>query len=401
MDIDMTGLFWGKYNYDKYFKGDTATKNLLEIIQNAANPSDLDGILSLFSDYGELQFNLREAILSFLFNPLQHKEINKQALSFFSAFSEMMWYEWELLRRIFFGVGAIVLADFCRQQAEKLVLNEDSSNGNLILRKFSIALEHGDYAYAKEIIDKANIIGLNELFPDCYEGMIECLETLQKKLKNNDSYNEYVKGKTISLHGPAPHTDIYHPQENELCAHITYRGRSLLSKSDQHLPVDIAYYNKDNGKRFFLDNAVPDFVNDLKYIVYKDLGEPIKNMGTPSRMMTKAKFGCGFGYCLMVPYIIYDSLRYDIDQLYVRNVNFYYSKTAYDESYVSFAHSDNHATKKLLKATTIHDLIGNWLFTKSMYESGCFKADKMLDQVLKLSEADFVSGIESYFVEML
>lgn len=394
--------YWGDTDKEKYKFDSMDLSRALNELWNIRSIHDVDSILGeAFQGYAELYRLVKDIISEYIFNCHSNNLIERYRVDFEKTYdTDIEWYLWDLLRRIFMGVNAQYFAGIARNRAERSVLENKDKNYSLLLRKYSIYVSRGDWENACASIDRMMDRGLREEWPDRYSQLIDYHETLIKGKVVADSYGKYIANKDIVIMGVAPHTNNEkHDNMSTVHVFINYSGEKHMVEADKGVSANISYYNIENARTKLTKDAV--FIDDLDFIVCKakitDNFVALRN-ANKVRYAFPLMFGCPFGHPLLMSIMVYDLAHYNYADLYITHMNCYYSDRPYDEGYYQLNSSE---FKKFLLGMASHDLIGNWLQLKTWYEKGVFRCDDELRTVLSLTEEEYTIGLENTFRRQL
>ena len=209
-----------------------------------------------------------------------------------------------------------------------------------------------------------------------------------------------LENKKIKIMGPAPRKKQgFEPQNNEVYAYMTFRGRNKRPEQDRRLPSDISYYNAQITKTLF--NEKQYFIDELKFLVFKDRNtEPqCGGLAQKSRFAFPLAFGCGFGFPYLLPIMLFDLLHYNVKAIDVLYCNMFYSNNPYDkeydDSFQSGFNNENQITMR--KSFAIHDMIGNWNLLRSWWHDGLFRCDDELQKILEMNVQQYAYGLECIY----
>ena len=386
--------YWGDVDKKSYLFDDNDFSKSIYALWNAKCNDDVDRVFgNTFYGYDEM-FRLIKSIITEYVNNYGNLKLIEQYKTDFQSIDVMdtEWFHWDMLRRVFSGINAQYFAYMCRTIEERILLENRLRKHSLVLRKYSLYASRGNWDKANQIIMQLRESNLKEEWYERYSQLLDFHDTLQRNVFVNDQYGHFVEDKKIVLVGVAPHEsndDLN--DEDTIYAFINYFGKEKLLDIDKMLPIDVSYYNYASSLKAISEKAK---LKELKYMVCKDLNYDFKQYSKDDKLRNSHSlmFGCPFGHPLMIPVIIFDLAHYKNRAIHITHTNFYCSDKSYYDGYWEMD-----AVKELLIGLSSHDLIGNWILTKTWYKQGLFTCDDEMSAVLGMSEEEYTMQLEKSF----
>lgn len=307
----------------------------------------------------------------------------------------------------FFRLGYVV-----REKASEVAYRRLSGKAyqiSDIFEGFKASMDKSDFVTSRVLmgeLEKANISRKlrNDInfFYCLTSGDVEGLDKIavEKRELHDRPYFNCINSKSIAIVGPAPsETDNSEEIDSyDVVIRCAYKGKDAIPSAGFGNKTSISYYNIENALAY-AGSINLGFFNDLDYSVFKSIDYVYQ------RKMRDAKKGrAGFfsdhmafsGHFNMLPIILFDIFHFKPKSVKVFNNNFFLSDTSYHEGYLTLR---DLGVKERWSSFANHDLISQVRFVRNIWKSQILEVDKDCEAVLRLSDWDYIKGIEETYVK--
>ena len=315
-------------------------------------------------------------------------------------FQKTLW-----LSEYFKFFGDLRVSDFLRRQSLTSLLNEQDKTTTILPRSLQAAIElnkfetvikfYNKLQHKKSKFEKCKNYALMRLG---HHKRIERINGIPVN-KIDDSFDEFVYGKTIAIVGPAiPETHVADeinnydivirtnfPCGNNLPSEIYGRDPDIsynwIDSTSASKPIDLASFSNSRALKFAVFNS--------EYIV-KQCQKNTKGKS----ILYRTNFDCTglfwSGSPMAIQRIVYDLLHFSPSRISIFCANFYSTKILVHDKYEgssnpTFSH----------KVSRCHDLISNFIFCKSLFEDNFVFGDKKVIDILSLNRIDYSEIVNS------
>ncbi len=268
-----------------------------------------------------------------------------------------------------------------------------SKHGSLEDR-FCICIENGEYVEAKKILDDVR----KKRFPLYFywNGIQHYYDAIPGEHCSghgqhyDEEFQKYVANKRIVIIGPSDNGEDYTLDiQNTIIVRFAH-----FKDADYVYKTNMSYYNGMHSVKMENDGQIPSGIEwcvfkynrntEFRKKVYKE------KRGRMGRWSTKMMLPGSSPNMLQVALV---DLSHYTKNLYVCDSNMYINNV-YKTGYASIELRDKMNNYKKQSMFAQHDIIGNFLFTKSLFKNGYFKCDKRLEEILSMSIFDYVYQME-------
>jgi hypothetical protein len=204
--------------------------------------------------------------------------------------------------------------------------------------------------------------------------------------EKKDLYENIIKGKRISIIGPA-NTSIewdYIYNNSDIIVFISYKNNSVYH-IDSLGKIIISYYNKESIMNITY--------NDIKYIEKLDMvcvkKKNKKNLNKKTRVFNCLDGMYFIGIPHMLPNILFDLFQYNPQIIRTYGFDMYMNKHQYRNNYIK----NPNTSIQWMENFASHNIIIQYMILNKMYENNLFVPDVHLKNVLSM-------GIENYLKKM-
>lgn len=317
-------------------------------------------------------------------------------------YKNMSYIQWKRLMHILLNCSFIQAAYICRKKMADHI--EKDLFRRYEFEKLYLYIERAEYDKARILVDKSYYFKLVKcLRPQLYKDINNTIAVLSKEpykdnLQPNDrKYKDFINNKTIAIVGPGIIEDkksIYEEIDNfDLVIYITYKNTEEQNRLLGNRAINITYYNCGNFESL-KENRWLDTAKDVKFICTKSSNDLNKASNRKDCIVRSVISDGGValrsysGSAFMQPYILYDLMHFNPNDVKIYNTNLYLTKQIYDKSYgftVDY--------RAYLNAFYIHDIYYNYCVLRNMINCFDVDMDEHLKYVVNL-------GVDKYIQEM-
>ncbi len=296
-----------------------------------------------------------------------------------------------------------------------LEAKNDLNNDFYLKRAICAAIDRADFIKAEYFINairKASKIEnkrMNELiaYYELNKGNYkEFLDAWHKRTLNESTqFMDYVRGKNVAIVGPAPsgHEDSGLIDSFDIVVRLNYRGLEFMPEANEFgNRVNVSYYS--TGMVNILNKQKAKFpFTDLDFSVFKKssyniIGSRINKTKTKPINANKYFF---YKYPNLIPETIFDILLYYPEKVHLFKTNFYTDRTTHDNNYEEKLFVKNSLLKntKLQRMMSVHDLLCQISFIRSLWKGKVIEVDQGCANVLQMTDRQYMSKMESVHLQ--
>ncbi|SIS47283.1 hypothetical protein [Neptunomonas antarctica] len=219
----------------------------------------------------------------------------------------------------------------------------------------------------------------------------------QKNVSNNikdEKYAKMVSGKRIAILGPAASKmlDVEELRQYDLLITTNEHGCNPLANEFIASGKCISYYNSYHSKLLHQERTIRPY-NTKLFSIYRSFEydyQVYQAVRDHARLIHRNDYFFN-GVPQAFQAILHDLSYFEFSEIKAFGFDLYTSEHPYRSGYQSPTH-------RVLYDLGRHDLISNFLYAKSFYDSGRLKADDSLHRVLTLSLTEYLERVESCIV---
>ncbi|MDO6515540.1 hypothetical protein [Neptuniibacter sp. 2_MG-2023] len=210
----------------------------------------------------------------------------------------------------------------------------------------------------------------------------------------NKKFSKLLRGKRIAILGPAVSVCQVSEElrEYDLLITINERGDSPIVNEFISKGKCISYYNSYNSKLLHLDRSIKPYNSKLfsVYRAYEYDYQVFQALKGRARLLDDTPLFFN-GVAQAFQTILHDVLKFDALEVKAFGFDLYTSHEPYRTGYKTANH-------RILYDLGRHDLITNFIYVQSIFNSGRLSVDDSLRQVLKLELTEYLKKVETCIV---
>jgi len=308
----------------------------------------------------------------------------------------------------------LVALDIRRKAVDKILKDPKSSCPDIVLRRFSAAMEASQLENAHSVLNELQSTGPISWLRNCalkdrlslYHSILAKDTQQRNRLfdryygKNDRDFAAFVKGKSIAIVGPAP-SETYDKQEIDqfdLVMRLNYQGRENMPDPDIYgSRIDISYFNVNNARKM-LENNNGKLAKDLQYGIFKsEKHARTASFLCPSRMAKTPEEYWLQGWPNMIQIALFDLLAFEPARIKVFKINFYLSETLHYKGYQT-RHVNIDDPKFLFKGHACHHIVRQLDFIRQMVKYQLIEVDKTCELIIGMTDDDYLKAMEDLYV---
>lgn len=300
------------------------------------------------------------------------------------TYSFTQWYK---LRAACNVVSLFEAGYICRNKSKEAVLKCEVENEYVFEQKFHVFMEQKEYEKAYELVNKIHNPKIDEIYK-FFMG-----ENNDEAFSDNEEFDKFLTNNEVLIAGPAPLSD----KENEI-EFDKYRilGINYLGKDNLFGKPDISYCGEIIEVEMKKDEEhVTEVLNQLDYIVFRNSIPDWWNSSKEGVLSFEAKDIMFMNAVAnTIPFLVYFLCRkVDLKPLVV-GTNLYAGKL-YSDDYSSGLKFQKQNGYSLSRSSAKHDPTAQFLFMKRAYEAGLFETTSELQEILSLSEEEYIKRYQA------
>lgn len=316
----------------------------------------------------------------------EFRQLNKNICDFWES---VLWqtleiWQWRVLYRVAMTNGMFELALILREKYKTSI--SETTDKRYLWRKLQCAFEDDELDETKKIIttikNDSEFINYCGVDIEKAELLLKILEKDKIAIKDSAFYN-YIDGKLVHIIGPTENNKVVN-KKNYIKVRINE------NKIQEESASEIAYYNHE------VYNEIKDkqkkLLNAFKYVVINKL---LGNDPVNAREIISFNSLFLIGSPQMLLRILLDLNLGKPSGIYVTGMNLYTNIKVYNSAYIG---ANRRSNWKQAVSIGIHDIISQFFFLKNMYNHGCFKADKILTELMKLDVKNYIKLVENALI---
>lgn len=327
---------------------------------------------------------------------------------------------WVLLHCACIHNGLFTAGGVARENAIEAAYREASdtrASGESLVQGCKAAIDQGDFESADRFLGRLRSVDpRNSLIRDLQKyhclnrGDIHGLQALgtDKLSKQDSSFSEYIKGRSIAVVGPAPSGSNVGAEIDsfDVVIRFNYRGRQFLPDPREFgSRVDVSNYAFGLVKYIStLRNLA--FFDDLRFAVFKGLTHDFQKhllKAGRGRILNK-NYLLFNGFPMALQHALFDLLHFAPPRLKLFHVNFFLTRTRYHTGY-SIAGGHRGTPEDVVSSAfmrwysfSLHGIVNQLNFTRNLWKAGLVEADSGCEDVLRLTPAEYLSKMEELYV---
>jgi len=327
--------------------------------------------------------------------------------------------EWLDLQYLSIRFGLFQASKTFRQKAIKKVYIDFKSNNNLpvIINAFNASIDCSDFEIALHLLE----IAKNTHSSNTYERMLfyfslfksnfdKIIPPAQDFDKVCQKYLRYISGRSIAIVGPAP-TDEENGTEidsYDIVIRSGYKGKKYQPVANKFgLRTDVSYYGAGNFRYYIVDRN-SEFLGDIDWANFKTKKYK-KHVAEIYKKRCRCFIKNHFYFCgspTMIQNIVFDILHFNPKKIKLFNLNFNLATITHYKTY----HPEKNKLKKSVYSKlwtnqhgstggfAHHDLLSQLNFTRNLWKSGNVEVDNKCEQVLRMSNNEFLEEMERIYI---